>query len=105
MADETVTMSMVKNLLDIQAKNFKTPLELMAGSLKEDVNELCKDVSDLKLSLNFLQAKQEEIHLKVKSLDNKIKVNERSVPESFGYIEDLDMNVEYIENQSRRKKH
>ena len=102
MANETVTMSMVQNLLEIQAKNFRTALELMVGTLKEDIKELRKDVSDLKTSLNFSQAKQDQIDLKVKTLDDKIKVNERSIQDSFGYIEDLDSNVEYIENQSRR---
>ena len=100
--DKPVLMSVVQSLLDNQAKNFKTTIELMTGDLKNEIKELRKEVSDLKISLPFNQAKHDEMAKKVDLLEKKTSANEQSVNQSFDYIEAMEDNVEYMENQNRR---
>eukprot|EP00794_Sanderia_malayensis_P020799 gene20799-22839_t len=100
--DKPVLMSVVQSLLDNQAKNFKTTIELMTGDLRNEIKELRKEVSDLKISLQFSQAKQEEMVRKVELLEKRTDANEQSVNQSFDYIEAMEDNVEYMENQNRR---
>ena len=100
--DKPVLMSVVQSLLDNQAKNFKTTIELMTGDLRNEIKELRKEVSDLKISLQFSQAKQEEMAKKVELLEKKTDANEQSVNQSFDYIEAMEDNVENMENQNRR---
>ena len=47
--DKPVLMSVVQSLLDNQAMNFKTTIELMTGDLKNEIRELRREVSDLKI--------------------------------------------------------
>ena len=42
--DKPVLMSVVQSLLDNQAKNFKTTIELMTGDLKNEIKELREEV-------------------------------------------------------------
>ena len=100
--DKPVLMSVVQSLLDNQAMNFKTTIELMTGDLKNEIRELRKEVSDLKISLQFTQAKHDEMAKKVDFLEKKANANEQSVNQSFDYIEAMEDNVEYMENQNRR---
>ena len=95
-------MSVVQSLLDNQAKNFKTTIELMTGNLRNEIKELRKEVSDLKISLQFSQAKQEAMVKKIELLEKKTDANEQSVNQSFDYIEAMEDNVEYMENQNTR---
>ena len=69
-------MSVVQSLLENQAKNLKTTIELMNGDLKNEIKELRKEVSDLKISLQFTQAKHDEMAKKVEFLEKKTSANE-----------------------------
>ncbi len=99
--DKPVLMSVVQSLLDNQAKNFKTTIELITGDLRNEIKELRKEVSDLKISLQFSQAKQEEMAKKVELLEKKTDANEESVNQSFDYIEAMEDNVEYIHREPK----
>ena len=74
--DKPVLMSVVQSLLENQAKNLKTTIELMNGDLKNEIKELRKEVSDLKISLQFTQAKHDEMAKKVEFLEKKTSANE-----------------------------
>ena len=74
----------------------------MTGDLKNEIKELRKEVSDLKISLQFTQAKHDEMAKKVDLLEKKTSANEQPVNQSFDYIEAMEDNVEYTENQIRR---
>ena len=100
--DQPVLMSVVQTLLDNQAKNFKTTSELISGDLKNEMKELRKEISDLKISLQFTQAKHDEMVKKFDLLEKKTSINEQSVHQSFDHIEVMEDNVEYMENQNRR---
>ena len=100
--DQPVLMLVVQSFLDNQAKNFKTTIELISGDLKNEIKELRKKVSDLKISLQVTQAKHDEMVKKVDLLGKKTSINEQSVHRSFDHIEVMEDNVEYMENQNRR---
>ena len=84
--DKPVLMSVVQSLLDNQAKNFKTTIKLMTGDLKNEIKELRKEVSDLKISLQFTQAKHDEMAKKVYLLAKKTSANKQSGNQSFDYM-------------------
>ena len=48
---EVVSLAIVKNLLDVQAKAFKNTMQLMVDGLRENWKDLREEVADIKLSL------------------------------------------------------
>ncbi len=69
---------------------------------RDEIKELSKEVSDLKISLQFSQAKQEAMVKKIELLEKKTDANEQSVNQSFDYIVAMADNVEHTENLKRR---
>lgn len=76
------------------------------NSIKDDVKALCKDIQDLKLSLEFsqkdisdLQKNMEKIERKVEAQSTIQKESQAMLQDSFEEVYD---QVEYLENQSRR---
>ena len=61
--------------------------------LRDEIKELSKEVSDLKISLQFSQAKQEAMVKKIELLEKKTDANEQSVNQSFDYIVAMADNV------------
>ena len=50
-----VSLEVVKSLLAVQESAFRIMVEVMLNGLKDDLKELRKDVSDVKVCLEFSQ--------------------------------------------------
>ena len=60
----------VRELLDVQAKSYRSMIEMVVNEFREDLKALKKDVNDLKASIQFAQKDVDE---------NKQKVSEIAV--------------------------
>ena len=97
-----VSLEVVKSLLAVQESAFRTMVEVMFNGLKDDLKELRKDVSDLKVSLEFSQKDVSEIGEKLATVSEKIATHEGNIVQHSDKIMGIDDKVEYIENQSIR---
>ena len=97
-----VSLEVVKGLLAVQESAFRTMVEVMFNGIKDDLKELRKDVSDLKVSLEFSQKVVSEIEKKLTVVSEKIASHEGNIVQHSDTIVGIDNKVEYIENQSRQ---
>ena len=103
---EFVTMSMLKEMLDLQQKSFKATIEVLVDGLKSEIKEIRKEQEELKLSVKFCSGKYEDSKKSLEKVDTEItavyaqiKSINKELNEGF---EDLEWKNEYLENQSRR---
>eukprot|EP00112_Aurelia_sp_Birch-Aquarium-sp1_P014172 Seg3040.4 transcript_id=Seg3040.4/GoldUCD/mRNA.D3Y31 product="hypothetical protein" protein_id=Seg3040.4/GoldUCD/D3Y31 len=97
-----VSLEVVKGLLAVPESAFRTMVEVMFNGIKDDLKKLRKDVSDLKVSLEFSQKDVSEIEKKLTVVSEKIASHEGNIVQHSDTIVGIDNKVEYIENQSRR---
>ena len=103
---EYVTVSTLKNMLELQYKAYKSALKMFADELKAEVKEIRKEVDELKLSVNFMNANYEEMKTKHAKVDTEITAVYRQI-EGLSQnlnegLEALEWKNEYLENPSRR---
>ena len=103
---EFVTMSVLKEILELQQKSFKETIEILADGLKSEIREISKEQEELKLSVKFCSGKYEDSKKSLEKVDTEItavyaqiKSINKELNEGF---EDLEWKNEYLENQSRR---
>ena len=103
---EFVTMSMLKEMLDLQQKSLKTTIEVLVDGLESEIKEIRKEQEELKLSVKFCSGKYEDSKRSLEKVDTEItavyaqiKSINKDLNEGF---EDLEWKNEYLENQSRR---
>ena len=96
---EFVTMSMLKEMLELQQKSFKATIEVLVDGLKSEIKEIRKEQEELKLSVKFCSGKYEDSKKFLEKVDTEIKSINKELNEGF---EDLEWKNEYLENQSRR---
>ena len=103
---EFVTMSMLKEMLDLQQKSFKATIEVLVDRLKSEIKEIRKEQEELKLSVKFCSGKYEDSKKSLEKVDTEItsvyaqiKSINKELNEGF---EDLEWKNEYLQNQSRR---
>ena len=99
---EFVTPAVVKELLDVQARLYKSTFEILFKELKEDVSSLRKEVTELKSSLTFSQGDIDQLKKKANKLDKKLLEECKLIDECREEIDCLEDQNEYLENQSRR---
>ena len=61
---EFVTLAVMKELLDVQARSYKSTFEILFEELKEDVSSLREEVTKLKSSLTFSQGDIDQLKRK-----------------------------------------
>ena len=71
---EYVTVSTLKNMLELQDKAYKSALKMLVDELKVEVKEIRKEVDELKLSVNFMNANYEEMKTKHAKVETEITV-------------------------------
>ena len=103
---EFVTMSMLKEMLDLQQKSLKATIEVLLDGLRSEIKEIRKEQEELKLSVKFCSEKYEDSKKSLEKVDTEItavyaqiKSINKELNEGF---EDLEWKNEYLENQSRR---
>ena len=61
---EAVTLQMVRELLEIQDRSYRSTFQLSLTDMKEDVKSLKKDIDELKHSLQFSQKDIKDLSLR-----------------------------------------
>ena len=57
---EFVTLDILKEMLEIQNRSYRTTVQMLVDDVKSEVRSLRKDVDDLKLSLQFTQGQVDD---------------------------------------------
>ena len=102
MDKEIPVKEFIREMMDVQAKAYRTVVEMLVNDVKSELRLLKNEVSDIKSSLQFSQRDIEEINEKLSGVDQKIATQSAMVS---GVLGDLDAVVEKaddLENRSRR---
>ena len=102
MADEYVTMAVLRELLLTKERLFKRSMDILKENHKDEVNGLKRTIEDLKQSLTFSQKDIDEVKTKYYEIDHKINGVEDTVYSNQEGTDELYDQQEYLENQSRR---
>ena len=97
-----VSLEVVKSLLAVQEGVFRTMVEVMFNGIKDNFKELRKDVTDLKVRLEFTQKDVSEIEEKLMVVSEKIALHQGNIVQHSDKIVEIDDKVEYIKNQCIR---
>ena len=92
----------VKEMLEVQAKSYRTLVEMLLNEVKDELKSLRKDVVDVKSSLQFTQKDVDENKSKVEDVQRKSMIQATMIDSVMKGLDDLDGKADYLENQSRR---
>ena len=92
----------VRELLDVQAKSYRSMIEMVVNEFREDLKALKKDVNDLKASIQFTQKDVDENKQKVSEIAVTIAAQATALNDVFKGLDELEGKSDYLENQSRR---
>lgn len=119
--DDSVTLSVVqelleqqktfyKELLDQQEKSFRSCVQVIVDSmftrmdnLFKDVQSVTKDIQDLKSSLQFSQADLDDMKAKSDKRAEKLKVISESLGHYQASLNTLADKMDYMDNITRKK--
>ena len=101
---EAVTLQMVRELLEIQDRSYRSTFQLLLTDMKEDVKSLKKDIVELKHSLQFSQKDIKDLQDKTLVIEKKIGKCSKTVNQHDEDLEDVLNQIEYLENQSPTKQ-
>ena len=93
-----VTLEVVKELLATQQQAFR----LLVADIKDSVKEIKKDFEELKRSLEFSQKDLRDTDIKVTNLEIKVEQVRMKARDQEGFMDYVEDQMEYMENQSRR---
>ncbi len=102
MVQETVTLEVVKMLIQNQADAFKTTFVMLIQDVKDELKSVKTEINELKVSLQFTQAQVDEDKKKAEIMDTKIGLHSENLTMINGHADNVEAQLEYIENQSRR---
>ena len=97
-----ITMEAMKGLMEVQERAFRSMVEIMFNCLKDDIEEIRKDVQDLRSSLEFSQTNISALESKLDAANSQICLQSTTIEEHVNNVGSLHDQVEYLENQSRR---
>ena len=100
--EETVTLGVVKALMETQANAFKSAFKMMIEDIKQDIKSVKSDVNDLRESLTFSQRDIESQAKKLSDIEKTVSSKLQAVDDLSDSMESVDNGIEYLENQSRR---
>ena len=92
------TLEVVKELLATQQQAFR----LLVTDIKDSVKEVKKDFEELKRSLEFSQKDLRDTDIKVTNLESKVEQVRMKARDQEGFMDYVEDQMEYMENQSRR---
>lgn len=102
MGDTPITMDIVKALLQSQAEAFKSSFVLLIQDVKDEVKSIRNDINDLKVSLQFSQAKLDEAEKSIEKIDQIVCAHGDNLNSINELADSTENQLEYLENQSRR---
>ena len=102
MADKDfVTLGVVKSLLEEQSNAYKQAFHVMLDELKDEIKIIR---SDIEQSLSFSQGQLESTMNGVQRIERKSVHHQRNFEDIGHSLDTMDSNLEYFENQNRRKE-
>ena len=109
---EFVTLDILKEMLEIQNRSYRTAVQMLVDDVKSEVRSLRKDVDDLKLSLQSTQGQvndhkkiSETTKVKMDEIEDRVKLVEANMDDYYSFeasCEDLEEKQDYLEIMSRR---
>ena len=102
MQDNISVKDYIRDILDIQAKNYRTLVEMLVNEVKSELKTLRSDVEDIKTSLQFTQKDVDDNNKKILEVEQKISLKSEMLDKAVEGLEDLENRNDYRENQSRR---
>lgn len=94
----SVTLEMVKDLLQVQENSFNSHLKLLMNDFNSRLDAITREMHEMKVSLEYSQKDIDEIKGKTRDID--------ALNEMFSklrkQIEELENKLDYLENQNRR---
>lgn len=100
--DETITLGVVRELLLVQERMFKTFIDSLSVNLTARIDNLVSQVSDLKSSLEFSQKDIGDHEATLTSLNRSIQETSTEIDNVQSSITTQLSKLTYLENQSRR---
>eukprot|EP00112_Aurelia_sp_Birch-Aquarium-sp1_P003385 Seg1379.2 transcript_id=Seg1379.2/GoldUCD/mRNA.D3Y31 product="hypothetical protein" protein_id=Seg1379.2/GoldUCD/D3Y31 len=101
--DESISVKdYVRELLDVQAKSYRTMIEMVVNEFREDLKAVKNDVNDLKASIQFTQKDVDENKQNVSEMAVNSAAQSTALNDVFKGLDDLEAKSDYLENQSRR---
>ena len=102
MNKDFVTVSMMKEMLELQECAFKSAITMLVDDVRSEVRNLRKDVEEVKYSIRFVGDKYDDIKKNIKNIDNEITAVYHQIEgvnkEVNAGFEDLQWKTEYLEN-------
>ena len=71
MQDNISVKDYIRDILDVQAKNYRTLVEMLVNEVKSEVKTLRSDVEDIKTSLQFTQKDVDDNNKKILEVEQK----------------------------------
>ncbi|KAI8488105.1 Tetraspanin-8 [Branchiostoma belcheri] len=91
-----------KDLLDQQEKNFRSFVQIITDSANQRMDNLVREMQDLKNSLNFSQGEISDTKETSDKNADKLKQLEQNIMTYNTEVTEMANKLDYIENQSRR---
>ncbi|XP_066265890.1 centrosomal protein of 85 kDa-like [Branchiostoma lanceolatum] len=100
--DDHVSLSMVKELLELQERNFKSFLDTIVESTHKRMDNLIREVQEIKDSLHFTQKETDDTKSTLRDHEHHVKVIETEISQIKADLQVHQNKADYLENQSRR---
>ncbi|XP_035660128.1 protein unc-13 homolog C-like [Branchiostoma floridae] len=100
--DDSVSLSVVKELLELQERNFKSFLDTIMESTHKRMDNIIREVQEIKDSLHFSQKEIDDNKLNLYRHVQKVEDIETEITLLKKDITANDTKVDNLENQSRR---
>ena len=73
MSGEYVTLSTLREMLEIQDKAYRFAMKTFLEEMRADVKDIRQEVNELKVSVNFPNAKYDDMKKNHTNMETKIK--------------------------------
>ena len=106
MDKQFATIGLVKQMLEVQDKAYRSSLQIMLEDVKVEIRSLGKNYEEIKSSISFVSARLDTFENTFKSTESELmkirQVTKQIEMDIEDGVEDTARNIEYLENQSRR---
>ena len=101
--DEPISLKdYVRELLDVQAKSYRSMIEMVINVFRGDLKALKKNANDIKASIQFTQKDVDENKQKVSEIAVTIAAQATALNDVFKGLDEIEGKSDYLENQNRR---
>jgi len=94
-----VTLEIVNTLLQNQAESYRSSFQSMFADVKEEIRSIKKDMSDLKVSLQYTQSKFDDNEIELNEIELKVNRQQDDLRALNGHADGAEGQLVYLENQ------